>query len=112
MKRLGYKLIFLLMGFALAWGIIRCEEARADQWIRNGTWEPGDYIACAILSDGRPFCVNAIAEGTVAEAEDACSILNDEPLTVPDDVPIWFKWTGKTFVSAPMPCRYIPGDMM
>ena len=89
-------------------------NALADHWVRDGVFEPGYCVACAVTSDGQPFCVNAIALGTPEEAEEACGILNDEPMTTPENIPIWFKWdaTERTLVKMKFPCRYIPGDVM
>ena len=89
-------------------------SAFADHWVRNGTWEAGNYVACAVMDDGQPFCVMAISDGTVREAETSCQILNDEPLTLPKDAPIWFKWddVDHTLIKVPLPCRYIPGNVM
>ena len=89
-------------------------SAFADHWVRTGTWEAGYYVACGVMDDGQPFCVNAIAYGTVEEAEQCCSVLNDEPLTLPKEVPIWFKWddVGHTFIKVSLPCKYIAGMKM
>jgi len=54
----------------------------------------------------------AIAEGTVEEAELSCQILNDEPMTMPADAPIWFLWEDGNLRKVPLPCKYIPGKVM
>lgn len=89
-------------------------NAFADHWVRSGSYEIGYYVACAVMDDGQPFCVNAIASGTVEEAQETCDILNDEPLTLPADAPLWFKWDDieHTFIKVPLPCKYIPGKVM
>ena len=89
-------------------------SAFADHWVRDGTFEPGYYVACGVMDDGQPFCVNAVAYGTVEEAAETCQILNDEPLTLPDDAAIWFKWDDveRTLVKVKTPCRYIPGSIL
>ena len=87
----------------------------ADHWVRSGTMEPGIYIACALLDDGtRPFCVNAYAVGGAEEAQGMCDTLNDEPMTMPGEQPIWFLWNldTKDFKKVSHPCKYIEGTKM
>ena len=89
-------------------------SAFADHWVRDGVFEPGYCVACAVTFDGRPFCVNAVALGTVEEAEEACQILNDEPMTMPGEEPVWIRWDSekKDFVRTKFPCRYVKGTTM
>jgi len=88
--------------------------ASAGVWIRTGTFDAGYYVVCGVMEDGSPFCVNAIADGTISEAKNALDTLNDDPITLPKDAPIWFKWdaAAQNLKKVVVPFKYIDGDMM
>jgi uncharacterized protein YccT (UPF0319 family) len=131
MKKL---LIILLMCLAFTWGVIQCQEARADHWRQTSSLLPGtymliyiDYTMTAQMAAMQAFAEMQGIEGTlsfvsVSEAltitineeyttEKMITFLNAEPQTTEDQKPMMFKSEGEWWRQIPMPCKWTKGDV-
>lgn len=103
------RLLLILMCAAMLWGVMRCQDAQADRWVRTRTLPEGYYVICAMLADDVPFCGPvAYIEGSDANTEELCEILNQEPLTPPGAECIYFLWFENGWMRQPPPCKYLP----
>jgi hypothetical protein len=91
--------------------LLECQEARADHWVRDGNFETGTFLVCAINEGTIVMCVLAITDGSDTEADNHVSTMNQEPMNTPGDT-LWWKWNGKDLEPYKMPCRFIKGTTM
>ena len=86
--------------------------AFAGHWVRTGVFDPGQYIACAVL-DGIPLeCFLTIAEGTEAEAQQNVDALNGDTLDIPGWEIYWYRWDNGYWIKYKLPWKFIEGDLM
>jgi len=109
MKKL---LLVILMVMAFIWGLFECREAQADHWARTGVFDPGYYMACAVL-EGVPLeCFLTIANGSEKEAQANVDALNDDTTEVPGWEIVWYHWANGYWIKYKVPWKFVKGVVM
>lgn len=129
-------LCITLMILALTWGILKCQEARADHWRQDASLLPGTYMLAYFDKSGTDFLLGLQDYSTLHELESSIKLqyvieaivitinreyttgklvkfLNTEPETVN---PILFKKvelseTAVIWKQIPMPWKLVAGDV-
>ena len=81
--------------------------ALADRWMRIDILPEGLYIICVMLGN-EPVCGPlAYIDGTVEKTQELCDILNDEPMAMPGQEHIYFRWEDGDLIKFESPCKYL-----
>ena len=130
------RLIVVLMGLGLLWGIFKCQEANAEsKWVATGSLEPGVYMllsadyyntamyAEAILGMGEdfgemPYDIGEFVNGIIFNITKDKNIagiaryLNNPPLYQPERIREFFVLEDGKWIQTKLPCRFIDGEIM
>ena len=65
--------LFFLMGLAMAWGVVMCQEARADHWMQTDSLKPGTYM---LIYENQTATAQMLSMQTYADLQGLSSTLN------------------------------------
>ena len=105
------KIILILMGIGMAWGIFMCQKAQAGHWESRGTtFDKGWYLVCSYEDfyntiDISPVCMVVWNEGTQLEVDLYIEAFNGDDAL--DAAVFWYKYENSFWNKYIPPLKYV-----